>query len=77
VIKSSAGYIGVISSKPKKVKFWGRLRKAGIEEKYLKRVHIPMGIDIGSQTPQEIAVSIAAQLVAVRNKDYIGTDKFL
>jgi xanthine dehydrogenase accessory factor len=76
VIKSPARYIGVISSKAKRIKFFGRFKKEGIEEKYLKRVHIPMGIDIGSQTPQEIAISIAAQLVAVRNKDYIGTDKF-
>jgi len=39
-------------------------------------VHIPMGIDIGSQTPQEIAISIMAQIIAVKNKNYIGTDKF-
>ena len=77
VIKSSASYIGVISSKPKRVKFFGRLKKAGIEEKYLKRVHIPMGLDIGSQTPEEIAISIMAEIVAVKNKNYIGTDKFL
>ena len=76
VIKSAAAYIGVISSKPKRIKFFGRLKTAGIEEKYLKRVHIPMGIDIGSQTPEEIAVSIMAEIVAVKNKNYIGTDKF-
>ncbi len=76
VIKLPAAYIGVISSKPKRVKFFGRLKNAGIEEKYLKRVHIPMGIDIGAQTPQEIAVSIMAEIVAVRNRDFIGTDKF-
>ena len=76
VIRSTAAYIGVISSKPKKVKFLGRLKKAGIEDKYLKRVHIPMGFDIGAQTPEEIAVSVMAEIVAVRNKDYIGTDKF-
>jgi xanthine dehydrogenase accessory factor len=76
VIKSPAAYIGVISSKPKKVKFWGRLKSAGIEEKYLKHAHIPMGIDIGAQTPQEIAVSIMAEIVAIKNKGYIGTDKF-
>lgn len=76
VVKSPAAYIGVISSKPKCIKFFGRLRKAGIGEKYLKRIHIPMGIDIGSQTPEEIATSIMAEIVAVRNKDYIGTDKF-
>ena len=76
VIKSQAAYIGVISSKPKRVKFFGRLRKNGIEEKYLKRVHIPMGIDIGSQTPEEIAVSITAQIISVKNKNFIGTEKF-
>jgi xanthine dehydrogenase accessory factor len=76
VVKSSAAYVGVISSRAKRVKFLGRLKRSGIEEKYLKHIHIPMGFDIGAQTPEEIAVSIMAQIVAVRNKDYIGTDKF-
>jgi xanthine dehydrogenase accessory factor len=76
VIKSPAAYIGVISSQPKRVKFFGRLKEAGIEQKYLKRVHIPMGFDLGSQTPEEIAISIMAEIVAVKNKNYIGTDKF-
>lgn len=76
VVKGDAGYIGVISSKPKRVKFFGRLKQAGVSEKLLKRVHIPMGIDIGSQTPEEIAVSICAEIIALKNKEYIGTDKF-
>lgn len=76
VIESSGAYIGVISSKPKKAKFFGRLKSEGFEEKYLKRVHIPMGFDIGAQTPPEIAVSIMAEIVAVKNKNFIGTDKF-
>lgn len=76
VIQSSAGYIGVISSQLKRAKFFKRLKSAGIEEKYLKRVHIPMGLDIGAQTPEEIAVSIMAQIVAVRNRETVGTDKF-
>ncbi len=76
VIKSDAGYIGVISSQPKRVKFFKRLKDAGINDKLLKRVSIPMGIDIGSETPEEIAVSICAQLVAVKNQEKIGTSKF-
>ncbi len=76
VIRSEAAYIGIISSKPKKVKFFKRLREEGVEEKYLKRMHIPMGIDLGAQTPEEIAVSICAQMVALNNKDSIGTVKF-
>jgi len=77
VVKSPAAYIGVISSGPKKVKFFGRLKKAGIEEKYFKQVNIPMGIDIGAQTPEEIALSIMAEIISVKNKTFIGTDKFL
>ena len=77
LIRSSVAYLGVISSKPKKVKFFGRLNKMGIEDRFLKGVHIPMGIDIGSQTPEEIAISIMAEMISVKNKDLIGTDKFL
>lgn len=76
VIRSKAAYIGVISSKPKRVKFLSRLKAAGVPEKYFKNIAIPMGIDIGAQTPAEIAVSIAAEMVKVKDQDYIGTDKF-
>ncbi len=75
-VGSKAAYVGIISSQPKKVKFLGRLKKEGIGLSQLKNIHIPMGIDIGSQTPQEIAVSICAQMIAIKNADYIGTDKF-
>ncbi len=76
VVKSPAAYIGVISSRPKRVKFFSRLKAAGVPEKLLKRIHIPMGLDIGAQTPEEIAASIMAEIIAVRNKNHIGTDKF-
>jgi len=76
VIKSDAGYIGVISSKAKKVKFFKRLKASGIEQKYLKKIKIPAGIDIGAQTPEEIAISIASELVLISNQDQCGTDKF-
>jgi len=76
VIQSDAEYIGVISSKPKKIKFINRLKKMDIPPKFFKRINIPAGIDIGAQSPEEIAVSIAAQLIALYNKRFIGTDKF-
>lgn len=76
VVRSKAGYIGVISSLPKKVKFFNRLKDAGIEEKYLKRINIPAGIDIGSQTPEEIAVSIMAEIVALQRPAFMGSAKF-
>jgi len=75
-LKSKAGYVGVISSKPKRVKFFNRLKALGFKEKDLKRINIPAGIDIGAQTPQEIAVSIAAEIISYLNKSLIGTDKF-
>ena len=76
VVKSQAGYIGVISSQPKRVKFLGRLKKMGIEQKFLKNIKIPMGVDIGAQTPEEIAISIAAEMVKIKDVEFIGTDKF-
>lgn len=76
VVKSSAAYIGVISSKIKRDKFLAQLKKEGIEQKYLKNIKIPVGLDIGAQTPEEIAISIASEIVTVSNKESIGTAKF-
>lgn len=75
-VKSDVGYLGVISSKPKRAKLFKELRKKRIPARFIKRIHIPAGIDIGSQTPEEIAISIAAELVAVNNQNSIGSDKF-
>ncbi|MBN1870065.1 MAG: XdhC family protein [Candidatus Omnitrophica bacterium] len=76
VVRSDAGYLGVISSRPKRMKLISQLKSMRIPSKYIKRIHIPAGIDIGGQTPEEIAVSIAAELVSVSNRSYIGGDKF-
>ncbi|MDO8580930.1 MAG: XdhC/CoxI family protein [Candidatus Omnitrophota bacterium] len=76
VIHSPAAYLGVISSRAKKVKFFNRLKKLGVTDKTLKKVNIPAGLDLGAQTPEEIAVSIAAEIVAQANRGRLGTDKF-
>ncbi len=76
VIKSDVGYLGVISSKIKRIKFFNRLKKMGISAKQLKKIHIPAGVDNGAQTPEEIAISISSELVAFNNKNSIGTDKY-
>lgn len=76
VVRSDAGYLGVISSKPKREKLFSQLRKMRVPEKLIKRIHIPAGIDIGGQTPEEIAVSIAAELVAENNRSSMGSEKF-
>ena len=75
-INTDAGYLGVISSRAKRVKFFGRLKKMGISQSRLNRIKIPAGVDIGAQTPEEIAISIAAEIVAVKNVAFLGTDKF-
>jgi len=75
-IGSKAGYIGVISSKAKQVKFAKRLREAGIADSAFKRIRIPAGLDIGAQTPAEIAVSIASEVIQEANQEHLNTDKF-
>ena len=75
-IRSPAAYIGVISSAAKRIKFFKKLKEEGVPEKDLKRIQAPMGVDIGAQTPQEIAVSIAAELVSHLRKPFLGTVKF-
>ncbi len=75
-LKTKASYIGVISSKAKKVKFLGRLKKKKISPKSLARISMPAGIDIGAQTPEEIALSIASEIVQSQNRAWMGTDKF-
>jgi xanthine dehydrogenase accessory factor len=43
-----------------------KLKEAGITEEQLAKVHTPIGLDIGAETPEEIAVSIAAEMIQVR-----------
>ncbi|MBF0521720.1 MAG: XdhC family protein [Candidatus Omnitrophica bacterium] len=76
VIKSQAAYVGVISSQIKQLKFLKDLKKLKISTSDLHKLQMPVGIDIGAQTPEEIAVSIMAEIIAVQNKDLMGTDKF-
>ncbi|MEZ6052030.1 MAG: XdhC family protein [Planctomycetaceae bacterium] len=62
-----ARYVGMIGSKRKIRLILDDLRAASIPDNVLDRVHAPLGLEIGSQTVPEIAVSIVAELIAVRN----------
>ncbi len=62
-----AGYVGMIGSKRKIRLIFDDLIATGISEEALARVHAPLGLDIGSQTVTEIAISIVAELIAHRN----------
>ena len=62
-----ARYIGMIGSRAKILEVYHRLAAAGIAVAELARVHAPIGVDHGGQTAEEIALSIAVELVAVRH----------
>jgi xanthine dehydrogenase accessory factor len=60
-------YVGLIGSRAKVRRIFDALRGEGLPDESLARVHAPIGLDIGAITPQEIAVSILAELIAVRH----------
>jgi len=62
-LKTSAGYIGMIGSKSKVQAIYQELLENGFTEAALKRVHSPIGFSIGAETPEEIAVSIIAEMI--------------
>jgi len=65
-VRSNARYIGMIGSKKKIWTLYQNLMKKGVRKEALDRVYAPIGLDINSETPEEIAVSIVAQLIKVR-----------
>jgi xanthine dehydrogenase accessory factor len=67
-LKTSAGYIGMISSRKKKQTIYETLMASGVKKEELERVHSPIGLEIGAETPEEIAVSIIAELISERSK---------
>jgi len=66
VIRSNAAYIGMIGSRKKNATVFRHLEGQGISQDELAKVHAPIGIDIKAQTPEEIAVSIMAEIIQVR-----------
>jgi xanthine dehydrogenase accessory factor len=66
VISSPAKYIGMIGSRRKVLTTYEHLAERGVSVELLKRVHAPIGIEIGAATAEEIGISVAAQLIAVR-----------
>jgi xanthine dehydrogenase accessory factor len=62
------GYFGLLGSKTKVSKLMDELEKNGISKDALARMHAPIGIPINSQTPEEIAISIAAEIIREKNR---------
>ena len=63
---SPAPYVAMIGSKKKVIEVVRQLEKEGIPAAALRRIHAPMGLDIGAITPEEIAVAVVAEMIAVR-----------
>jgi xanthine dehydrogenase accessory factor len=66
VVNSPAAYVGLIGSKRKIHKILNELKDQGVSREKLANVHAPIGLEIAAVTPAEIAVSIAAELIAIR-----------
>lgn len=66
-LPSPAFYVGALGSKATQAKRRKRLLEAGLSEAHVDRLHAPIGLDLGGRSPEEIAISVLAQVVAVRN----------
>jgi xanthine dehydrogenase accessory factor len=58
--------VGLIGSKRRTSIVIDRLREAGVPDEQLKKIHAPIGLDIGAVTPEEVALAILAEIVAAR-----------
>jgi xanthine dehydrogenase accessory factor len=65
-LRTNAGYIGALGSRQTTIDREGRLRRAGVSDDDLARIHAPCGLDIGSRTAEETAVSVLAEIIASR-----------
>ena len=66
-VKTDAKYVALLGSKRKAILIYESLLKKGISEERLREVRSPAGLDIGARTPNEIAVSIVAEMISFRN----------
>jgi xanthine dehydrogenase accessory factor len=68
--RSNAAYVGMIGSRKRVLSVFKKLAAEGLSEEELQKVHAPIGLRIGAKSPQEIAVSILAEIIDhVNNPD--------
>ena len=67
VIEHAPMYVGMIGSEEKVRKTFAELASEGVPQEALARIHAPIGLDIGAETPDEIAVSVVAEMIAVKH----------
>ena len=67
VLQSSAGYVGMLGNRRRGESVLQALRERGLTEEQVARVHVPIGLDLGAQSAAEIALSVLAEILAVRS----------
>lgn len=65
-VATNVGYLGAMGSRTTHAKRVERLREAGLRDDAIARVHSPIGLDLGARTPEETAISICAEIIALR-----------
>ena len=66
VINKPARYIGMIGSRRRTTTIRAHLKREGIPDELMRRIYAPIGLDIGAQTPEEIALAILAEVIMIR-----------
>ncbi len=77
LLKKKTAYIGMMGSKNKVREIFNSLKNEGFSEEDLKKVSAPIGVPVKSETPEEIAVSIAAEIINVKNTRRKYSDGFV
>jgi xanthine dehydrogenase accessory factor len=72
-LDTAVGYIGAMGSRRTHADRLGRLADAGVDESALARVMAPIGLDLGARTPEETAISICAEIIALRTGRTVGS----
>jgi xanthine dehydrogenase accessory factor len=72
LLQSEAAYVGVIGSRRRWLTTVKALKEKGVAEERIAKVHSPMGLELNAETPEEIAVSIMAEILMLKDK---GTGK--
>ena len=72
ILKKPYAYAGMMASRGRATRMREHLRELGVEEAKTEALHTPIGLSIHAKTPEEIAISILAEMIEVKNRDGIG-----